>query len=48
MLNASDDAEYWDGLVIDYIVLGIRRAAREVAAEGTGREKEEKAKEKGR
>ena len=41
VLNASDDAEYWDGLVIDYIVLGIRRAAREVAAEGTGREKDD-------
>ena len=45
VLNASDDAEYWDGLVIDYIVLGIRRAAREVAAEGTGRGAEEKKKE---
>ena len=46
MLNASDDAEYWDGLVIDYVVLGIRRAARRVAAEGTEREAEEEKKKK--
>ena len=46
VLNASDDAEYWDGLVIDYVVLGIRRAARRVAAEGTEREAEEEKKKK--